>query len=101
MSKLAISEAQRHQYANAVGLLEQIPADARTPALAKLLHDLSQRAAEVQWLKSDLRNAVVFDEHLLPIAERLLKFQPNDSLAKKMVGDFERDPNSILRRHQP
>ncbi len=89
LSKLAISEAQRHQYANAVGLLEQIPADARTPALANLLHDLSQRAAEVQWLKSDLRNAVVFDEHLLPIAERLLKFQPNDPLAKKMVGDLK------------
>jgi hypothetical protein len=36
-----------------------------------------------------LRNAVVFDEHLLPIAERLLKFQPNDPLAKKMVVDLK------------
>jgi type IV pilus assembly protein PilM len=81
----AKSAIQSRDYDKATKLLEQIPQDYRSPEIAQLLEKVSLRAAESEWLRRDLRQAVIYDEHLLPLAERLLKLQPEDTFAKKCI----------------
>ena len=83
--QMAVAETQRRNYSQATNLLEQIPAEHRTTEITSLLEKTSVYAAETEWLRSDLREAVIDDEHLLPIAERLLKLHPDDVVAKKAV----------------
>jgi type IV pilus assembly protein PilM len=85
LSKLAAAEIERHNYEAALKRLEQIPESDRTTEIVKLLEKVAARAAEVRWLTSDLRDAVIYDELLLPLAQRLLKLQPENSLAKKSI----------------
>ena len=83
--QMAVAETQRHNYSQATNLLEQIPVEHRTTEITALLEKTSVYAAETDWLRSDLREAVIDDENLLPIAERLLKLHPDDAVAKKAV----------------
>ena len=83
--KLASKKLASHQYDLAVTLLEQLPSSVRNEEFDKLL-DFSREAA---WLDRDLREAVVRDEHLLPIARRLLKVKPDDSHARTVLADLE------------
>jgi type IV pilus assembly protein PilM len=83
--QIAVAETQRRNYSQATNLLEQIPTEHRTAEITSLLEKTSVYAAETDWLRSDLREAVIDDEHLLPIAERLLKLHPDDAVAKKAV----------------
>jgi type IV pilus assembly protein PilM len=85
LCKLALEEVERRNYTRATNLLEQISTEHRTPEIVKLLDKVSIRAAESNWLRSDLRDAVVYDELLLSIAERLLKLHPEDAVATKAI----------------
>ena len=82
---MAVAETQRRNYSQATNLLEQIPTEHRTAEITSLFEKTSVYTAETDWLRSDLREAVIDDEHLLPIAERLLKLHPDDAVAKKAV----------------
>ena len=62
------------QYDEAVKHLEQIAPAARTAESEKIL----EFAREVAFLNRGLRTALVLDEHLLPLAERLGKLRPQD-----------------------
>jgi len=75
----AKAHIKRYAYAEALAQLEQIPEDVRTRELQKLIADVQSKAAEVAWLSRDLREAVVFDQLLSPIAERLAKLRPDDA----------------------
>jgi len=93
LCELAKSEIQRHNYAEATRLLEQIPHDYRTAELAQLLEKVTLRAAESDWLRRDLRKAVIYDEHLMPFAQRLLKLQSEDTFAKKCIVALQEQSN--------
>ncbi len=98
----AMAALRDHRYGQAVRILEQIEETARTPAIEKLLRQSTLRANEVGWLTDDLRGAVTLDEHLPPIAQRLLNLQPNDAAAIKFANSLEvlskADPESIKRK---
>jgi type IV pilus assembly protein PilM len=79
--KKAAAQISRHNYSTALSFLEQIPEASRTPQIVKMVDDVRAKAAETEWLADDLREAVVFDNQLLPIAERLLKLRPADKEA--------------------
>jgi type IV pilus assembly protein PilM len=85
LTDLANVEIGQQNYAQAVAILEQIAEEERGPQIEQLLEKLRLRAAEVEWLRDDLKFAVEFDEHLLPIAQRLEKLQPNDASVKKII----------------
>jgi type IV pilus assembly protein PilM len=89
LSKLAMAQIEGHNFDAAVKLLEQIPGEYRTPEIAKLLEKVAARAAEVRWLSSDLHDAVIYDEHLALLAQRLLKLQPDNALAKKSIDSLQ------------
>jgi type IV pilus assembly protein PilM len=81
----AKSHLDRHAYAEALKQLEQIPEDMRTGELQSLIADVQSKAAEVAWLSRDLREAVAYDQHLLPVAERLAKLRPGDVDAARFI----------------
>ena len=81
----AQSQLARHDYSAALAQLRLIPVEVRTPQLVKLINETDAKAAESAWLRRDLLEAVVYDEHLLPIAERLLKLHPKDQELNKLI----------------
>jgi type IV pilus assembly protein PilM len=107
----AKAQIDRHEYADALKLLEQIPEDVRTRELQKLIAEIQSKAAEVTWLSRDLREAVAYDEHLLPIAERLAKLRPGDADSAAFIGRVgqaspdkmgsQRKPNSVCQLISP
>jgi type IV pilus assembly protein PilM len=94
LTELANAEIAQHNYARAAAILDQIADEDRGPDIEQLLEKLRLRAAEVAWLRDDLRLAVEVDEHSLPIAQRLTKLQPNDASAKKIVELIQQRLNS-------
>jgi type IV pilus assembly protein PilM len=96
MSRQAMTAARAHRYAQAVQLLREIPEQHRTAEISKLFQQVSARADEIAWLVADLRQAVVHDDHLLPIAQKLLKLQPDNTIAAKCISILEQQakPNA-------
>jgi type IV pilus assembly protein PilM len=92
--KAAKAHLDRHEYAEALKHLEQIPEDVRTRELQKLIADVQSKAAEVAWLSRDLREAVSYDQLLLPIAERLAKLRPGDADATAFISRGALAPGS-------
>ena len=76
--KSASSHLEQHNYSAALAALERIPDESRTPQIVKMIDDVRAKANESEWLVEDLRQAVEYDDQLLPIAERLLKMRPKD-----------------------
>jgi type IV pilus assembly protein PilM len=93
LCNLAQAAIQKRDYAKAAAFLQQIPLDYRTTEISQTLEKVSLRAEEINWLKRDLRGAVIYDEHLLPLAERLLKLQPDEPLAKKCIDLLQKREN--------
>jgi type IV pilus assembly protein PilM len=79
--KTAKAHLEACNYAAAVEQLEQIPAEVCTSQLVTFIEETRGKAAEVEWLTRDLTQAVVQDEWHGPLAERLLKLQPNNTVA--------------------
>jgi type IV pilus assembly protein PilM len=79
--KTAKAHLDACNYAAAVEQLEQIPAELCTSQLVTFIEETRAKAAEVDWLTRDLTQAVVPDEWHGPLAERLLKLQPNNAVA--------------------
>ena len=75
----------RYDYAAALESLLQIDAEVRTPQLVKLIDDTRGKADEAAWLVRDLSEAVIYDEHLLAVAERLIKLRPGDAEVIKLA----------------
>jgi type IV pilus assembly protein PilM len=92
MSRRAMVAVRAHRYAQATQCLEQIPEMHRTAEISKLLQQVNARANEVAWLTADLQGAAGFDEHLLPVARRLLKLQPDNDLAATCINKLEQRP---------
>lgn len=85
LAKAAVALVAKHNYSAALDRLERIPESLLTPQLKKLLDDTRLKAAETDWLAADLREAVIYDEHLLPIAERLQTLRPQDQEVTRVV----------------
>jgi type IV pilus assembly protein PilM len=83
--KAAKAYLARHDYAAALESLQQISDDVRTSQLVRLIDETQAKAAETAWLTRDLREAVAYDEHLLPIAERLAQLRPRDAEAASFI----------------
>jgi type IV pilus assembly protein PilM len=79
-----------HEYALAERLVEQVHPSVRTPEIDKFFEYCQNRAQEVAWLIRDLQAPAVFDEHVLPLAERLQKLRPNDQAVARLVGRIRR-----------
>lgn len=69
------------QYDAAVELLEQIAPTARTAEIDKML----EFAREVAFLNGSLRTAIVLDDHLPALAERLRKLRPQDPFPARLL----------------
>ena len=89
LCKAALQQIEQHDYERAVHFLDQIPKEVVTPQIAKLIEQTHAKAAEVDWLRRNLREAVAFDPHLPAIAERLLKLVPSDQEARTFVEQIE------------
>ena len=84
-AKLAV-----HEYAYASALVGQVHPSVRTPEVEKFLEYCQNRTAEVVWLAEDVRKPAMFDEHLLPLAERYQKLRPTDEGVAKLLQRLRR-----------
>ncbi|MHB1034684.1 MAG: pilus assembly protein PilM [Pirellulales bacterium] len=86
----ARTSLQRHDYETAANWLDAIAPSVRTPEVTRLLDEADLKAREVAWMVEDLRDATAWDEHLLPIAERLLEWKPRDEALRPWVQELRR-----------
>jgi len=77
---------KKHQYDDALRLLDQMPRRTRS-ARAQKLHEL---ASELAWLSWDLQKAPAVTPPLLGVAERLRKLAPGDPRGAKVKEELNR-----------
>jgi Tfp pilus assembly PilM family ATPase len=86
MLEAATKKLNAHKYDEALKLLDEVPPDVRNEPFEKML----EFAREASWLDRDLREATVVDQHLLPLARRLLKIRPESPHAARLAAELEK-----------
>lgn len=88
LAKAARDRALAHDYEGAVQLLEQIAEAVRTPAILQLLEQCQVRRREVAAITAALERRGVAHESHPPLAERLLKLQPQSAQAQRWAAEL-------------
>jgi type IV pilus assembly protein PilM len=85
LQKAAAKELARHQYGECLRLLDVIPQRFRSDSLARQI----EKVQELNWLQADLRQAPYADSLLLNVAQRLLKADPGNPQAARLLERLE------------
>uniref|UniRef100_A0A7C2PA92 DUF1080 domain-containing protein n=1 Tax=Schlesneria paludicola TaxID=360056 RepID=A0A7C2PA92_9PLAN len=101
--ELARKLVRKHDYGDAAKLLGQVPAFARTPALAELLEQATDKQEECDALLADIERAVRKEQsqELPMLVKRLLQLKPGHTGIKRLAADIRKHGvERAMRAHQ-
>ena len=91
--QLARKQLAEHQYAEALRLIDQIPAVVRSEAITKA----RERLEEAAWLDREVRTTAVIDAALPGIVARLQRMSPHDTTAARAAKEIARRLEAAAR----